>query len=68
MLTEKEILSNFIQKQKDCEFSLRFALRKETGVWKNCFALLQLVKKEKRLAVTMVSRLLEREFLASKMG
>jgi len=52
MLTEKEILSNFIQKQKDCEFSLRFALRKETGVWKNCFALLQLVKKEERKEIS----------------
>jgi hypothetical protein len=46
MLTEKETLLNLIEKQKDCEFSLRFALRKETGVWKNCFTLLQLVKRE----------------------
>lgn len=52
MLTEKEILTNLIQKQKDCEFSLRFALRKETGVWKNCFALLQLVKREKRKEIS----------------
>ena len=52
MLTEKEILFNLIQKQKDCEFSLRFALRKETGVWKNCFTLLQLVKKEERKEIS----------------
>lgn len=36
---EKEIMFNFIRKQKNCEFSLRFFLQKENDLWKNVFAM-----------------------------
>jgi len=44
MQLDKDFLINLVDKQKDCEFSLRFLLKKE-GSWKNFFTMLKLVKK-----------------------
>jgi len=48
MLDEKELLVHIVRQQKNCEFSLRFALQREGKLWNNCFAMLKLVKKGTR--------------------
>jgi hypothetical protein len=48
MENEKNRLLYFIGKQKDCEFSLRFFLQRETDMLKNIFTMLKLVKKGTR--------------------
>lgn len=45
---EKELISDLITKQKDCEFSLRFILQKGDSLWKNVFTMFKLVKKGTR--------------------
>ena len=43
-----ELLINLVDKQKECEFSLRYLLHNEDGSWKNFFTMLKLVKKKTR--------------------
>ena len=51
MRNEKDPLFYVVRKQKDCEFSLKFFLQKENGLWKNIFTMLKLVKKGTRKEV-----------------
>lgn len=48
MRLEKDFLIHMVNKQKDCEFSLKFLIKKETGLLKNFFTMLKLVKKNTR--------------------
>ncbi len=48
---EKELLLYLIQKQKECEFSLRTFLQRDDDSWRNCFSLLKLIKKGSRKKV-----------------
>jgi len=45
MASDKESISHIVERQKECEFSLRFVLQNDKDQWKICFALLKLVKK-----------------------
>jgi hypothetical protein len=44
MLSKDEPVFNLVRMQKNCEFSLRFILQRENGLWKNYWAMLELVK------------------------
>lgn len=48
MLKEKDSISFFVKQQRDCQFSLRFALEKREDHWRNFFTMLTLVKKGTR--------------------
>jgi hypothetical protein len=46
MRDEKQALFNVVGKQANCEFSLKFILQKQNGVWKNFITMLTLVKEK----------------------
>jgi hypothetical protein len=48
MQPNEDFIIDLVDKQKDCEFSLRFLLEKENGSWKNFFSMLKLVKRGTR--------------------
>jgi len=48
MASEKESILHIVEKQRECEFSLRFVVQNDKDQWKNCFTLLKLVKKGAR--------------------
>ncbi|MCW4029072.1 MAG: ATP-binding protein [Candidatus Bathyarchaeota archaeon] len=51
MIDETPTINRLVAQQKDCEFSLRYALKKQENNWKNCFILFKLIKKGSRTAV-----------------
>lgn len=51
MKTEKTALFSIAERQRNCEFSLRFILQRQNGLWKNFITMIMLTKKGDRREV-----------------